>query len=248
MWHAVRGHGARVPEPAMPGRSPCPRARAGMLQRCVNALALMLALSTAGTAQRPFEHERHEAVVCTACHGAGTEHRTLLVRSAADCASCHHDESRALSCSRCHESRSLPQSRSIVQSWDADPAADGSGSVAVARQRTLSFSHALHAGEACRSCHDTGTALAVTRTCASCHEHHRAEADCVLCHGTDVRATHRAEAHLSCTSAGCHAGRSLPPLDASRMLCIACHVAQTDHEPGGACASCHQVPRAAERS
>lgn len=240
MWYAVRGHGARVPEPALPGRSPFPRARTGLSSVVRGAVVLMLALTVSANAQRPFEHVRHEEVTCTTCHGSGDEHRTLLVRSAQDCAACHHSVTRGLDCTRCHSPTALPQARTVVQTVNIEAAAG-------TRELLLPFAHSVHTGESCRSCHDTGSILAVSRSCASCHEHHRPEADCVRCHGTEVRTAHRSDAHLSCSTAGCHAGQRLPPIDASRSLCTMCHLAQQDHEPGGACAACHQVPRARER-
>lgn len=238
MWHVVRGRGARTPDPGTL-RS---RARAAFPRVCAGALMMAILLGLTTASQRPFEHRRHENVSCTQCHGAADTHGTVSVRSALDCAACHHDARRNLECSRCHDPRSLPEDRTVTQVLVL------SAPDSVRQQRALPFGHGLHADAACRDCHETPVTLAMTRTCASCHDqHHHAEASCRACHGAEVQAVHRVDAHLSCAGGGCHSA-PLPPLNASRMLCLACHPAQADHEPADSCALCHQVPGLGARS
>jgi hypothetical protein len=237
MWHVVRGRGARTPD-----RTPRHRARAGLSRRNATALIMTLALALGAAAQRPFEHRRHENVRCVECHGTADRHGTVSLRSPLDCASCHHDADRNLSCARCHDPVDLPEDRTVAQVLVLS-------TTDVVRHRALPFGHELHTATVCRDCHEAPVTLAATRPCASCHEqHHRADADCRACHGSEVQAAHQVEAHLSCAAAGCHSTRTLPPLNASRMLCLACHPLQADHEPGDNCASCHQVPGAGARS
>jgi hypothetical protein len=189
---------------------------------------------------RPFEHRRHERVSCRSCHGTGAEHRTILVRTPRDCAGCHHDERRAQACADCHGTERLPQPAPVAAAmslsvWDS------------ARTRALPFNHDVHArggaGLTCRDCHRTPVTLARDRACASCHtEHHRPEATCATCHLPTKQGTHTPEVHLSCAGAGCHAPAVAPPPTLSRTLCLTCHAAQKEHEPGGTCAACHRIP------
>jgi hypothetical protein len=186
-----------------------------------------------GDDPRPFEHARHEAVPCTACHGGGAEHRTITVRSPRGCASCHHAEASAHTCTACHSSPSLPEPGAVsrvldLTVWNAS------------RVRQLPFGHVVHAAVACRSCHATPVMLAMERGCGSCHEsHHQPEASCAACHDAPLPGTHGARVHLTCAGAGCHASRVAPPPALSRELCLVCHGAQQQHEPGLECAHCH---------
>jgi hypothetical protein len=187
---------------------------------------------------RPFQHARHEAVPCTVCHGVGAEHRTVSVRSPRDCASCHHAEAPARSCTACHSPPSLPEPGAVsrvlaLEVWNAS------------RVRLLPFGHVVHAAVACRSCHTTPVMLAMERGCGSCHEsHHKPEANCAACHEPPLQGTHDVRAHLTCAGAGCHAPRVAPSPALSRELCLVCHAAQQQHEPGLECAHCH-LPTAA---
>jgi hypothetical protein len=185
--------------------------------------------------RRPFEHEQHEAVSCTTCHGAGERHRTLLVRTARECAACHHDRDRHATCTGCHAAGTLPEPGTVVHELSL-------GGAAPVRTRALPFGHALHAAVACQECHRTPVTLAMDRSCGSCHEgHHRPEAECAACHSPPGQPVHGAGVHLSCAGAGCHAPAVAPPPTLSRSLCIACHVAQRTHEPDGVCAACHLI-------
>lgn len=190
--------------------------------------------TVAGRQQRPFDHRRHERVSCVSCHGTGAEHRTILIKTARDCASCHHDPAKALSCSTCHGTTLLnakPISSTLRFSvWDS------------ARARVLNFSHDRHTGLNCRDCHGTPATLARNRDCSSCHEqHHQPQATCGSCHVQAAAAVHKASVHLTCSGAGCHAPEVAPPPTLSRTLCLACHPAQTAHEPGRTCRDCHRM-------
>jgi hypothetical protein len=200
------------------------------------AMLMLAAPPAVGTQQRPFQHDRHERVLCRECHGTAARHGTVLVRSARDCAGCHHDERRGFDCTACHAASQLPSPRPLVASM----------SLAVydaPRSRELPFAHAQHAVVACRDCHRTPVTLAMDRACADCHAgHHRAAAECSSCHNADPRPAHRAEAHLGCGVAGCHAVGSAPAPASSRTLCLLCHPEQRAHEPGATCAGCHRIP------
>ncbi|HUH13598.1 MAG TPA: hypothetical protein VMK65_10830 [Longimicrobiales bacterium] len=209
------------------------------------AAALGAALSACADASasspepvQPFDHRAHERVSCGECHGTGGDHRTLLVRSPADCAACHHDERRALACARCHDEGALPSAATVAQQLAL-------GAWEEPRERALPFAHGRHEDVECRACHQGSATLAVQRACGSCHEnHHRAAADCAACHPAPPSSAHPASIHLSCAGAGCHAPAAAPATVGSRTLCIMCHREQAEHEPGGACAACHQVPAA----
>ena len=199
-----------------------------------------------GARRRPFEHGRHERVSCTACHGSGERHRTVLVRTPQDCASCHHDAQRARSCNGCHSTRSLPPPGTVTV-----PLALTVGDTVV--RRALPFRHDVHvrpgSGVTCRDCHTTPVTLAMSRDCGSCHApHHRPEATCASCHAPVREGVHRATAHRSCSGAGCHATAVAPAPTLSRTLCLTCHAAQAQHEPGGACAACHAIPAERHRA
>lgn len=193
---------------------------------------------TSQVTRRPFEHQRHDRVSCRACHGTGPRHRTILVRTARDCAGCHHDASRGGDCLRCHARADLPPAGrvGVLMALSVGDSA---------RVRDLPFDHAVHRDAACGACHATPVTLAPARDCGSCHErHHRPEASCSSCHARVARDAHDARAHLSCAGAGCHASAVAPPPALSRSLCLTCHEPQRDHEPGRACAACHEIPDA----
>lgn len=193
------------------------------------------------TRRRAFDHAVHESVSCTRCHGAGGEHRALLVRGPADCAACHHDDAAPRICSDCHALAGLPEPGHVILRLAL-------GVWAAPQERELPFGHAVHGAVDCRECHQRPVTLAMERSCGSCHEaHHSAASDCAACHGpATARAehVHGARVHLSCEGAGCHAGAVAPAPDLSRSLCIACHAPQVEHEPGEACARCHLLAAA----
>jgi hypothetical protein len=194
---------------------------------------------SASTQARPFDHRRHESVACSACHGTGERHRTLLIRTDRDCLACHHDTARRSACTACHDRAQLPEPGKVqvalaLSVWDTT------------RSRELRFGHRIHADVDCRECHRAPVTLVTDRTCSSCHEeHHTPAADCRSCHETTPVAAHQAAAHLTCSGAGCHAARTAPTPVLSRALCLSCHETQRTHEPDGVCASCHQIPHTA---
>jgi len=187
-------------------------------------------------ASRPFLHREHEGVSCAECHGTAVEHGVVTVRTARDCAACHHDPGRPYECQDCHAASGLigpwgiaaPMNLTV---WD-EP-----------RSRDLPFDHQAHEGIACQDCHTGPVMLAVEITCASCHEdHHLPAADCTRCHSPAEPGVHGLEVHLTCTSSGCHAGTAGERPALTRSLCLACHADQRDHEPGLDCQNCHMIP------
>lgn len=191
--------------------------------------------SAASVQDSAFSHRRHAAVPCRHCHDSSDRHGAVLVKSKADCRSCHHSRFAGDDCIRCHragDARALPQAVEMrATAWSG------------AKERTLPFAHARHVAETCRTCHADGADRAVTRTCASCHEkHHTAQAGCTTCHITPSDRVHDVRAHLGCGGAGCHQDAAVARLEWSRNMCLACHQKQADHQPGGECASCHAVP------
>jgi hypothetical protein len=185
-------------------------------------------------ASRPFEHRQHESLSCRQCHGTGERHRTTVVRSARDCAACHHDPRRRGTCGDCHRPSELPatgqvERRMMLTVWES------------ARIRALPFAHEVHAALDCEDCHRTPVSLAMSRECTACHtEHHRPEANCTSCHPAMEPVVHQAESHLSCAASGCHGPGAAPAL--SRSLCIMCHTGQKTHEPESDCTTCHHIP------
>lgn len=189
---------------------------------------------------RPFEHTRHERVSCLECHGTGDRHATYLVRSARDCAGCHHDAQRGIACTTCHDRGGLRSPAPVT----AAMVLAGRGPAT----RRLSFQHGPHVGgEApvpCGDCHRAPVTLARERECNTCHaQHHRTASNCITCHETAAPGVHTREVHLSCAGSGCHAASAVPSPAESRTVCLACHRTQVDHEPGGSCARCHRIPR-----
>jgi hypothetical protein len=88
--------------------------------------------------------------------------------------------------------------------------------------------------------------LARNRECGSCHtQHHAGRAECTSCHAVPGATAHDASVHLGCASGACHSASRAPRPTLSRTLCLFCHAAQRDHEPGGSCALCHRIPGAA---
>jgi hypothetical protein len=232
-----------VPRQAGPPRS---RRVARRIAAVVLALAGLAGVASAAAVMlpqtrsaRPFDHAVHEQVSCTACHGTGSRHGTLLVRTPEDCAACHHDAAATpRSCTSCHAAGSLPAPGHVAQRLSLVVWPE-------ARVRELPFGHERHADVACAECHRTPPLLGADVTCGACHEaHHRAEAACATCHAPPQQPVHDAAVHLTCAGAGCHTGRDAPAPALSRTLCLMCHVEQEAHEPAGECASCHLIPGA----
>jgi hypothetical protein len=186
---------------------------------------------------RPFRHAAHEAVACAECHGTGAQHRAVRAWTAADCAACHHDPARPLSCVQCHDPDDVARPRAMLMrmtlSLRADPVA-----------RPTTFDHVRHAAYACAECHRPESGVFLTPTaCATCHtEHHEGRAQCGACHASAEPETHGLVAHLTCAGSGCHAVAADRQPVLSRELCLFCHVEQRDHHPGGVCYECHVLP------
>jgi hypothetical protein len=203
-------------------------------------------LRQAAPARRPLElsHARHREVECSACHDARESHGALTVTSVRDCRGCHHTQPVAADCAACHPTQDLGRaSQPVRQTLRL--------SVAAPRERTLPFSHAAHGEVSCASCHREPLTLRSTASCTDCHEmHHRPSARCIDCHAAPPAGAHTASVHLGCGGAGCHdpvpaAVRDVPRV---RNLCLSCHQSLVDHEPGGNCADCHQLPRPSGRA
>ena len=185
-----------------------------------------------------FSHRLHRTVTCTACHTAEDAHGTIKIRTATDCAGCHHSKANQQRCTSCHgreelggvRERTLPVKLSV---W------------ATARSRTLTFAHNHHAGIGCVSCHQGAPSFSALKSCDGCHrDHHDVERACASCHNLPVEAkAHDRRVHLTCEGAECHTSALLPRPVTARGVCIACHTQQVDHEPGGDCASCHLIPK-----
>jgi hypothetical protein len=210
-----------------------------LLAIAVVAAAAAGTRATADGRSRPFDHERHELLPCTACHGTGERHGAVLVKTPLQCAACHHDPALERACSACHAADALPESGTVQRTFAA-------GIFAEPRLRALPFAHERHGDVPCRDCHDAPVTLTPNRSCASCHaEHHRPSADCGACHQPPGLPVHNADVHLSCGGAGCHAPAVAPEPALSRTLCLACHPQQRSHEVGSACAACHLLSPAA---
>jgi hypothetical protein len=186
--------------------------------------------------RRPFDHERHERVVsCRQCHGTGSGHGQILVKTGRDCAACHHGGNIQRTCTDCHRVDSIPAPERIASTLSLSVWSSG-------RTRMLPFRHSLHASLTCTDCHRTAVTLARDRECASCHtSHHNPRAVCSGCHSPPPQSIHPIGVHLSCAGSSCHSPVRAPAPAFSRTQCLFCHPAQTAHEPGGNCAECHKI-------
>ena len=185
---------------------------------------------------RPFRHAAHTRLACAGCHPTGARHRTPRVWTPADCAACHHDSERAYSCTSCHAPSAIVGPRTVTASMSLTVWSEP-------RVRDLPFDHQTHSARACGECHGPDVTRDPRTACTTCHvEHHVPEANCAGCHRPTEPGVHARPVHLSCTGSGCHSRdeSERPPL--SRSLCLLCHTAQTDHEPGSTCHVCHQIP------
>jgi len=196
-----------------------------------------------GRAARPgapavrFSHGDHRTESCSSCHSSRVRHGELLVRSAADCARCHHTGPTREQCATCHRGANAPPAS--LQTAQTYRLAAQSATVT----RRLPFDHQRHQAFACVRCHTNPVSRAADGAdCASCHaSHHRAGADCVACHaGANPMAAHKPADHPNCASTACHGTRAAN-LPATREMCLMCHTAQTRHAPGKVCEQCHQV-------
>jgi hypothetical protein len=104
----------------------------------------------------------------------------------------------------------------------------------------MPFDHRFHSDEECSQCHRRAPLLAASARCAECHDdHHRPEADCSACHAADDVAAHGADVHRGCAGSGCHEDPRVLALPFSRPVCLVCHSAQVNHQPGRGCEECH---------
>jgi c(7)-type cytochrome triheme protein len=81
--------------------------------------------------------------------------------------------------------------------------------------------------------------------CKQCHlKEQRREplAKCTTCHG-DLGGLHTASTHSGAGCTACHAPHAWSP--EARKACLACHADKADHNPGPACAECHEFRAAA---
>lgn len=186
-------------------------------------------------AQERFIHEDHGSIVCADCHANG---RATSAANGAWCASCHHVEVAVTECERCHDTGELiPEPGRTLVTFNL--------SVGEPRTRSLTFDHEPHGDLGCGECHSGGAELVILRDCASCHiEHHQAGSRCTACHSEPPVTAHPEEVHLDlagCGAAGCHVSEGLDyaAMADPRNLCLSCHFAQIDHEPGPPCAECH---------
>jgi hypothetical protein len=184
-----------------------------------------------------FSHGDHRTQSCSSCHSSRVRHGELLIRSAADCARCHHTGPGREQCATCHRGASFaPATLETEQTYRLT----AKGATVT---RRLPFEHQRHQSVACVRCHTNAlTRAAEGAECAACHaNHHRPDANCVACHvGANPVAAHRPADHPNCASAACHGTRAAN-LPASREMCLMCHPNQTRHAPGKVCEQCHQV-------
>lgn len=175
-------------------------------------------------------HSTHPDVACRDCHPAPAPTTPAVVQPS-QCLQCHHVQQTVRDCSGCHTPAALG-TLSVVQHlrlsvWDQP------------RDRSLPFDHGNHGELACSRCHESDGQQTFAAQCADCHEpHHGATVRCMTCHPTSPLEAHDAGAHRGCSGTGCHSA-SLGPIPESRQMCLVCHVAQVDHEPGGECSRCH---------
>lgn len=200
--------------------------------------------------QAGFPHDPHRQIACTRCHQAIEGHAThrdlscsschnvpeasqgTALPSRAQCLSCHHEQRREFTCSRCHDTGDI----GWVQVSQRLHVAGATTS------RPLPFLHERHEEVECRTCHSGGPTLEVERACGSCHqEHHRQEAECMTCHADLPLETHELRSHEGCSGTACHNDPVIPSLTLTRNVCLVCHQDQVDHERGAECATCHLV-------
>lgn len=99
----------------------------------------------------------------------------------------------------------------------------------------------------CRGCHNIPAAGApmAEMQCKQCHlKEQRREplATCTTCHA-GLGGLHTASTHSGAGCTACHAPHAWSP--EPRKACLACHTDKADHNPGPACAECHEFRAAA---
>ncbi len=184
-----------------------------------------------------FSHGDHRGEACSTCHSSRVRHGELLVKSAADCARCHHVGAGRDLCATCHRGATFPSAALQTQQTYTLTAKNTTVT------RRLPFDHGRHQSVACARCHTNPVSRAPDgAACASCHaNHHRPDANCVACHaGANPIAVHKPSDHPNCASAACHGARAAN-LPATREMCLMCHTTQKNHAPGQVCEQCHKV-------
>jgi hypothetical protein len=186
-----------------------------------------------------FRHSQHVDFSCAACHDSARRHGEPTVTAPQGCRDCHHTPPASNDCGACH----------ATSGSTGDPYAFGQTftlPVSGTFDRSLPFEHALHVAEPCSTCHTDGPARSPqSLDCASCHEeHHAPETTCASCHAAAPASVHPvAEAHVTCSSAGCHTDGPFPVAPRTRTSCLACHQDMVDHRPEQpSCAECHALP------
>lgn len=186
-----------------------------------------------------FTHAQHADVGCLRCHSREEAHGTVTVRTRADCRDCHHAEPLAGECVACHPPVRLRGAASLTRALgmpiaETPPAA-----------RALEFDHGAHERQACGACHAEGPdRSAQSASCAACHaDHHDPSTRCSACHRQAPASAHPVAAvHLTCGGSGCHGGDDFPTdPPGTRSVCLVCHQALVDHEPGQRCGACHAL-------
>jgi hypothetical protein len=81
----------------------------------------------------------------------------------------------------------------------------------------------------CRECHVKEQVVQPLVSCATCH--------------AGLAGLHRKAAHKDAGCASCHAPHTWSP--EPRETCLACHGDKKEHNPGPACAECHDFKAAA---
>lgn len=182
-----------------------------------------------------FDHAAHEDIECTECHTSGEYHGQVSPESRGRCQACHHTAPVVnAGCARCHAEGGPSAARSVTTPLEI---------AGRARSRTLAFDHDDHDIMGCARCHGEGAAMAVERTCASCHADHPATLDdCTTCHRDPAADAHTREVHArGCAGSGCHGDPAYGSMTQGRNTCLSCHRDQVDHRAGQACAPCHGV-------
>ncbi len=182
-----------------------------------------------------FQHRRHTSLACLTCHDVHSARR-LTFEPPRGCQICHHQSPAENRCSTCHtpDETATPRARTVtVAVPDRMP-----------RPRTVGFRHESHTARACVTCHTRSVTLEIAdsvATCAACHDdHHAAGRSCGDCHNQGAAFPPHAPpaaAHERCDA--CHAARTVARLTPDRPLCLTCHAAQRDHQPGTECTTCH---------
>lgn len=186
-------------------------------------------------AARPFEHRRHVSLLCPTCHDAHSG-SLLNFERPRGCQTCHHQAPEEMRCPTCHAPDQLaaPRPRVVTVTVRGRPP----------RPRTVGFPHARHATLRCPTCHTQPVTMAIgdsVGTCTACHDdHHQGGRTCSICHSDAAAfAPHAppAQAHAGCDA--CHAVRTVARLLPDRRMCLTCHSAKADHQPGKECTTCH---------